>query len=254
METIAVGDIHGRADLLEGLLKHIQAHHADAQVVFLGDIIDRGPDSKDCLNMVESELARNPASRMILGNHEDLMLRFVDGGSASSKSWCWNGGLNTVASYGYKGYDFVGEDNFVLLRDELAEILRTEQASHIAMIRNAVAFFELPDFVLVHAGIDPTIPMDQQDPYKLRWDSKALIAHRDPLRKTIVHGHTVTDSRLPEVHVNRINLDCGAYKSGVLCAALLASEGRPSFMLSANEGGKIRVFDSPAAQQLKIAS
>lgn len=254
MDTIAVGDIHGRADLLEELLKHVHAFHPNARVVFLGDIIDRGPDSKGCLDMVESELGRNPASRLIMGNHEDLMLRFIDGGSAGSKSWCWNGGLSTVASYGYKGYDFLHDDDFVYLRDELADILRTDHASHIAMIRNAVAFVELPEFVLVHAGIDPALPMDRQDPYRLRWDSKTLIACRDRLPKTVIHGHTVTDSLLPEVHVNRINVDCGAYQSGLLGAALLASGEHPSFILSAKDGGDIRVFETAGASELKIAS
>ncbi|MGO7964702.1 metallophosphoesterase [Rhizobium ruizarguesonis] len=86
-----IGDIHGRADLLERLLTHINANHSDTRIVFLGDIIDRGPDSKDCLNMVGSELDRNRSSKLIMGNHEDLMLRFVNGGSAGSRSWCGTG-------------------------------------------------------------------------------------------------------------------------------------------------------------------
>ena len=254
MDTIAVGDIHGRADLLERLLEHVHAFHPDARVVFLGDIIDRGPDSKDCLDMVASELARNSASRLIMGNHEDLMLRFVDGGSEWSRSWCWNGGLSTVASYGYKGYDFLDDDDLVCLSDELADILRTEQSSHIAMIRDAVAFLELPNFVLVHAGIDPAFPMDQQNPYKMRWDSKTLIACHDRLPKTVVHGHTITESLLPEIYANRVSIDCGAYKSGVLCAALLSNGERPSFILSTKDGRDIRVFDTSAAKELEIAS
>lgn len=254
MDTIAIGDIHGRADLLEEMLNHLHVFYSDAQVVFLGDVIDRGPDSKDCLDMVASELQRNPASRLIMGNHEDLMLRFIDGGTSWSKGWCWNGGLSTIASYGYHGYDFLQEDEFVYLRDELADILRTEHASHIAMIRNAVAFVELPEFVIVHAGIDPTLPMDQQDPYKLRWDSKTLIACRDSLPKTVVHGHSVTESLLPEMHANRINVDCGAYQSGVLCAALLSSGEHPSFILSAKDDRDIRVFDATGTPGLKIAS
>lgn len=254
MDTIAVGDIHGRADLLEKLLNHVNAVHEDARVVFLGDVIDRGPDSKDCLDMVASELARNPASRLIMGNHEDLMLRFVDGGSERSKSWCWNGGLSTVASYGYIGYDFLNDDDLVCLRDELADILRAEQSSHIAMIRNAVAFLELPDFILVHAGIDPTLPMDQQDAYKLRWDSKTLIAYRDRLPKTVVHGHTVTEGPSPEVHANRINVDCGAYQSGVLCATLLSEDASPAFILSVVRDERYEIQDTTQYCGLLMAS
>ncbi|MEV4610649.1 serine/threonine protein phosphatase [Neorhizobium sp. LMR1-1-1.1] len=254
MDTIAVGDIHGRADLLERLLKHVYAFHPDARLVFLGDIIDRGPDSKDCLDMVGSELARNPASRLIMGNHEDLMLRFIDGGSASSKVWCWNGGLSTVASYGYKGYDFRLEDEFIYLRDELAEILRIEQASHVAMIRNAAAFLELPEYILVHAGIDPALSMDQQDPYRLRWDSKTLIACRDRLPKTVVHGHTVTESLLPEVHRNRINIDCGACESGILCATVLSEEASPAFILSTGGDDRYEIQDTTRLCGMLMAS
>lgn len=254
MDTIAVGDIHGRADLLERLLEHVHAFHPNARVVFLGDIIDRGPDSKDCLDMVASELARNSASRLIMGNHEDLMLRFVDGGSKWSRSWCWNGGLSTVASYGYKGYDFHDDDDLVCLSDELADILRKEQSSHIAMIRDAVAILELPEFVLVHAGIDPAFPMDQQDPYKMRWDSKTLIACRDRLPKMVVHGHTVTEAHFPEVHVNRINVDCGAYQSGVLCSTLLSADASPAFILSVVSDDLYEIQDTTQYCGLSMAS
>jgi serine/threonine protein phosphatase 1 len=235
--AIAIGDIHGRADLLEPLLKHIHLNYPDTRVIFLGDVIDRGPDSKDCLDMVESELERNSASSLIMGNHEDLMLRFIDGGTIWSKSWCWNHGLASVASYGYEGYEFRGEDGYMYLRGELAEILATRHQSHVDMIRRAAAFVELPDYILVHAGIVPGVPMGRQDPYQLRWDSKSLIAHRGSLPKRIVHGHTVTAGQLPEIHANRINIDCGAYHSGVLCAALLSPEASAAFILSKGVDG-----------------
>ncbi|WP_426130576.1 metallophosphoesterase [Pararhizobium sp. PWRC1-1] len=254
MNTIAVGDIHGRADLLERLLKNIQAHHSGARVVFLGDIIDRGPDSKDCLDMVESELKRNAASTHIMGNHEDLMLRFIDGGSARSTSWCWNGGLATVTSYGFHGYGFRGEDGLTYLRDELADILSTKYKSHIEMIRTARAFVELPGYILVQAGIVPGLPMEQQDPYTLRWDSKSLVAYENRLGKTVVHGHTVTQSLLPEVYRNRINLDCGAYDSGTLCAAILSEEASPSFILSVDRDGICGIQDTAQPFGLLMAS
>lgn len=236
MTTIAIGDVHGRADLLEPLLDLISNRYGDARIVFLGDIIDRGPDSKECLEMVREELARNPASALILGNHEDLMLRFVDYGLDGSRSWCWNGGLATVASYGYHHFEFMGDDGYLQLPDQLADIFRAEQTSHIALIRKAVAAVELPDFLLVHAGIVPGVPMDQQDPYQLRWNSKDLIAYDGPLPKTVVHGHKVTATLFPEVYSNRIAIDCGAYESGVLCAVVLDDSAR-SFILSTAAAG-----------------
>ncbi len=254
MNTIAVGDIHGRADLLERLLAHAHTNYPDARVVFLGDIIDRGPDSKDCLDMVESELKRNAASTLIMGNHEDLMLRFIDGGCARSKSWCWNGGLTTVKSYGFPGYEFLGEDGLTYLRDELADILRTQHRSHIDMIRKAPAFVELPGYVLVHAGIIPGLPMEQQDPYMLRWDSKSLIAYEGPLDKTVVHGHTVTPNLLPEVCHNRMNIDCGAFESGTLCAAILSEEASPAFILSFDRDGTYGIQDTAQAFGFLMAS
>jgi len=244
MDTIAIGDVHGRADLLEHLLIHIHANHPETRIVFLGDIIDRGPDSRQCLDMVASELKRNPDSKLIMGNHEDLMLRFLDGGSTLSRGWCWNGGLSTVTSYGYAGYDFCGDDNFMYLRDELADRFKSEYPSHVAIMGEAVPYVDLPEYVLVHAGIVPGVAMDQQDPYKLRWDSKSLIAHKDRLRKVVVHGHTITASRMPEIHVNRINVDCGAYESGILCATLLSAEASPAFILSQRQGRQYKVQDT----------
>jgi serine/threonine protein phosphatase 1 len=245
VDAIAIGDIHGRADLLAPLLDYVNRYHTDARLIFLGDIIDRGPASKDCLDMVQAELARNSMSELLLGNHEDMMLRFVDGGSDGSRSWCWNGGLCTVESYGYQGYDFLHEDGYVRLRTELAEFLKSDHSDHVDMIRNAGFYVELPEHVFVHAGIVPGLPMESQDPYQLRWNSKTLAAYHGPLPKTVVYGHMITATFFPERHVNRINIDCGAYESGVLCAAVFSGRSDLTFILSTEANGKreIREID-----------
>jgi serine/threonine protein phosphatase 1 len=221
--------------------------------VFLGDVIDRGPHSKDCLDLVDRELRRNPASTLIRGNHEDLMLRFVDGGSAGSKSWCHNGGLTTVASYGYKGFDYMDADGYVRLRDELAETFRGGHRSHVDLLRAAVPFVELPRHILVHAGIVPGIPMDEQDPYQLAWNSTTLCAYTAPLPKIVVHGHMVTAKAFPEIHINRINLDCGAYVNGVLCAALLSETSPLRFIYSIDADGALEVVESEYASDMRAA-
>lgn len=254
MDTIAIGDIHGRADLLAPLLEHVSHYHCDARIVFLGDVIDRGPASKDCLDLVKAELVRNPMSELLLGNHEDMMLRYIDGGSEASRSWCWNGGLSTIESYGYQGYDFLQEDGYVRLRTDLAEILKSDHSDHVEMIRSAAAFVELPDHVLVHAGITPGLPMESQDPYQLRWNSKSLLAHHGPLPKTVVHGHTVTPAFFPERHINRINIDCGAYESDVLCAVVLSGRSDPTFILSTIANAKRQVRESGSGFITRAAS
>lgn len=239
MDIVAVGDVHGRADLLERLLEYIYVNLPQVRIIFLGDIIDRGPYSRQAMDLVEHELSRQPASILIQGNHEDLMLRFLDRGSELSRGWHYNGGAATVASYGYEGYEFIGDDGLGRFTDELVCRFLDEHSSHVFMLRNALPCFQTEDYFFVHAGIDPAIPLYEQDPYLMRWDSRPLIAHSRQLPKTVIHGHTITASRQPEVSLSRVNLDSGAYLSNKLTAVLVPEDDvPPSFIVSSGSKGE----------------
>ncbi|PDT46677.1 hypothetical protein CO661_17395 [Sinorhizobium fredii] len=252
MDTVAIGDVHGRADLLERLLEYLYVNFPRVRMVFLGDIIDRGPYSRQAVDLVENELLRQPASVLIQGNHEDLMLRFLDGGSERSHGWRYNGGDATVASYGYHGYGYTDDEGFGRFRDELAARFSEEHPTLVALLRNAVPCVQTEDYFFVHAGIDPGVPLDEQDPYLMRWDSKPLISHRGRLSKIVVHGHTITESGRPEMFDHRINIDTGAYRTNTLTAVLLPEDGLPATFI-VSSGSRAEAYSVREIEPVRFA-
>ncbi|KQW47214.1 MULTISPECIES: metallophosphoesterase [unclassified Ensifer] len=241
MDAVAIGDIHGRADLLERLLEYIYVHLPRSRIVFLGDIIDRGPDSRQAMNLVEHELRRQPTSVLIQGNHEELLLRFLDNGPAYSRGWRYNGGDATVASYGLQGYEYEDDEGYGHFTDELATRFIEEHPTHVAILRKALPCLQTEDHFFVHAGIVPGVSLDEQDPYIMRWKSRPLVSHTGHLPKIVVHGHHITESHRPEVFKSRVGLDTGAYYSNKLTAMLVPDTGAaPIFLVSS--GAKDEVY------------
>ncbi|WP_276120044.1 metallophosphoesterase [Pararhizobium qamdonense] len=242
MEIIAIGDVHGRADLLEKQLDFAARKIESYRVLFLGDIIDRGPDSHEAMALVAQELRREASSVLIQGNHEDLMLRFIDRGREFSMNWRYNGGDACVDSYVPMGSAIWGEPDDQgpgWFRDELRSVFTDGFPEHVELLRSAKPYVETERYFFTHAGIDPALPLDKQDPYKLRWDGKTLAAYYGPLPKIIVHGHMITDGFLPEVHSNRINVDTGAYASDRLTALRIRPCGTASFLMSEGRPGRL---------------
>lgn len=241
----AVGDIHGRDDLLEAMLAAIEADAgASPRVIFLGDVIDRGPDSRRALDLVAETLARWPDSQLILGNHEDFLLRFVcrpESRDRTFRNWLYNGAAETFRSYGIDP---------ALPTDRAAALFEQRFGAHIDMLRNAEYLIEHGAFIFVHAGIDPAVGLDHQDPNTTRWIRDEFLLFDGPLPKTIVHGHTQTVSDRPEVHANRIGIDTGAYRTGRLTCAVVRAEARDVRFLATREAdGDIVVEDiQPVAQ------
>lgn len=202
--TYAVGDIHGRHDLLARLLDDIHrdagTHRASARIIFLGDYIDRGPDSKTVLATLMAGPQRSGDEWICLtGNHEELMLRATTSETAATH-WLRQGGGETLTSFG-------GE-----IPEEVrawCELLRVT--------------FDDGARLFVHAGVRPGVPLPQQRREDLLWIRDLFLSSNDDHGRLIVHGHT-PDFNGPTVRHNRINVDTGAFHTGVLTAAAFDGE------------------------------
>ena len=225
----AVGDIHGRADLLDALLAAIRADGAANLrnlLVCLGDYVDRGPASAAVVERLSRFHAGDFALVPLKGNHEHLMLQFLadpdEGGP-----WLANGGAATLASYGVEvGPGWLERFRYEALRDALARALPTHHRRFLdtLAIRHAVG-----DYLFVHAGIRPGIALDHQDAHDLIWIRGPFLRATEWLGALVVHGHTIAPA--PELKTNRIGIDTGAFMTGRLTA--LAITGTRVRLLSA---------------------
>jgi len=237
--TYAIGDVHGRRDLLEALLSAIRTDAAgrDARIIFLGDLIDRGPESRQCLDLAIAVLEEFPGSRLILGNHEEFLLEFIESPESRetvASRWLANGGLTTLRSYSLSDR---------LRIDTLAERFARDYPAHVEALRQADWMAETDTHVFVHGGIDPALPLGEQDPKTTRWIRSKFLDHPGPLPKIVVHGHTVTESFLPELHNNRIAIDTGAVRSGHLTCAIFHGDAPPRFLATDDHGRTIEVTE-----------
>lgn len=201
--TYAIGDIHGSLDKLRGLLTRCQEHAAGrpAKLVFLGDYIDRGPESCgviECLLALQSQGGDDVVT--LMGNHEDMALSVIDG-TSPARSWLAQGGAATLDSYGAVQPD---------------EIL----GAHIDWMRALRLSHDDGRRLFVHAGVKPGVPLDAQNPGDLLWIREPFLSDRRDYGRLIVHGHTPLENGLPEIHGNRLNLDTAAVYGGPLTAAV----------------------------------
>lgn len=227
LDTFAIGDIHGRADLLERLLGHI-AERADApyRIVFLGDLIDRGPDSKSVVELAIETVKTIPGSMLVIGNHDHFPIRVLDDFApehkeAAIRHWLSNmGGGATVRSYGFDQQKFT-----------FADLITKFPTEHIAFIRKASPYVELDRHILVHAGLSPGVPLSSQTLKDLTWITEPFLRFRGKFEKTVIHGHTITPDYRPESFCGRIGIDTGAYLSGILTAAhIIPGRDFPDFI------------------------
>ena len=217
MRVYAIGDIHGRLDLLTALLDKIDLDDARrgncvSTLLFLGDLIDRGPESAQVVEYLRQlEASREPgATRFLLGNHEEVFLKAVGGDEKALRFFTKIGGRETILSYGVTESQFVELDYRNLL-----EMLQTlVPASHVEFLSRFEDLIVLGDYVFVHAGIRPGAPLARQRQQDLRWIRDEFLNHDGKLEKVVVHGHTISDE--VEISPFRIGLDTGAYASGRL--------------------------------------
>lgn len=224
----AIGDVHGRADCLTqliGLIEDDAARRGKAAttLVFLGDLVDRGPQSRQ---VVEGAMmmARATACVFLLGNHEEVMLRAWEGDVAAMRSFHNMGGRETLLSYGVDERRYDDADTETLTR-WLGKAVPPE---HAAFLRGFGDTYAAGDWLFVHAGIRPGVPLAQQSAKDLRWIRREFLDDTRDHGPMIVHGHSVT--REPDIRPNRIGIDTGAFASGRLTA--LGIEGDTHWLLS----------------------
>jgi serine/threonine protein phosphatase 1 len=219
----AVGDVHGRADLLDQVLSRIDADLAAypdcrPRQVFLGDYIDRGPSSRAVIDRLIKR-ARTHEIVCLKGNHETYVLEFLRN-PAILADWRRLGGLETLMSYGLKPSMKADVTEQLELAKALAASLPKH---HRQFLRNLSNSFSCGDFFFVHAGVKPGIPLEQQREEDLLWIRDDFLLCEHGFGKIVVHGHTPVLE--PDMRPNRINIDTGAYATGRLTCLIIESGG-----------------------------
>jgi len=218
----AIGDIHGRLDLLDRAIEAIRRDFGGsgrtAITVTIGDYIDRGPQSCGVLD----RLAANPFPTpyvALKGNHEAIFERFMTDPSVGD-NWRWVGGLETVASFGIAVADMMMGRNYDRAAGALKLALSPRQSAFLRSLRPSLS---LGRYFLCHAGVRPGIPLEQQAEQDLLWIRDEFLQSTADFGKIVVHGHT--PGREPQVRPNRINIDTGAFATGRLTCVVLEADG-----------------------------
>lgn len=228
VRVYAIGDIHGRSDLLDGAIDVILADARTAPeenrvIVHLGDYIDRGPNAAAVIDRLIDEPPDGFEIAHLIGNHEDTLIRFLDDVRFGPR-WLGFGGMATLESYRIRRPSTgSNRERWETLRRSVREAL---PARHLAFLRSLRPWHRIGDYLFVHAGVRPGIPIERQDPEDLIWIREAFLDSDEDFGATVVHGHTPT--RDPEFRANRINIDTGACFTGRLtCLVLHGTERRP---------------------------
>jgi serine/threonine protein phosphatase 1 len=217
----AVGDVHGRADLLSDLFMRIdddlkRRPTADSVQVFLGDYIDRGPNSRQVIDLL---IARRRQRNVLFlkGNHEECALQFLNDPTVFSE-WRKMGGLSTLASYGV-----LARGDGPQSQHKVSTAFRQALPdSHRRFIQGLALSFSCGDFFFVHAGARPGIELQRQSQQDLLWIRDDFLTHEEDFGMVVVHGHTPIYE--PDIRWNRINIDTGAYATGRLTCLVLEED------------------------------
>ena len=241
----AIGDVHGRRDLFEALIDAVERDDAEAgsartTVVLLGDLVDRGPDSAGVVELAMLWRSRRKVE-LLIGNHEEMFLTAFEKPEAL-RHFLKHGGRETMLSYGLSSKQ--------LATLELGEIFERLPKLVPQATRDYIAGFETMicagDYAFVHAGIDPERPLGEQKRSDQLWIRERFLSHEGPLEKVVVHGHTIFG------HVmdcgNRIGIDTGAFRSGVLTALVLEGDQRRIIQACCANGGPVEIFHGDRAR------
>jgi serine/threonine protein phosphatase 1 len=216
----AIGDVHGRYDLLRALLHKIGLHAESrtgnwtTYVILLGDLVDRGPESLRVLRYVHDVQRRTPNMMVLAGNHEELMIRAIDGEPGLLNAWMRIGGESTLRSCGIEA-----PGDLVDARAFGARVAEVVGQDVVQWLRGLPLTADSGDYFFCHAGIRPGVPLKKQSRNDLLWIREEFLRHDKSHGCVVVHGHSISDA--VEIRDNRIGLDTGAYRSDILTAICL---------------------------------
>lgn len=221
----AVGDVHGHDDLLEQLLARIEEDRAQRRasrtlLIFLGDLIDRGPGSAKVVERLRTYRPPGVETIFLMGNHEEVLLRVLEGDESLLPDWLRFGGADCARSYGLE------PERLARMQpsQSIAALRQAIPADHVAFLDSFADTFQAGDYLFVHAGIRPGVPLAEQTQSDLRWIRAPFLQSTAPHQWTVVHGHTI--SREVDQAPFRVGIDTGAYLHGVLTALVLQGAGR----------------------------
>ena len=221
----AIGDVHGCFDELVQLLDQIRLDNearppADCFVVFLGDLVDRGPHSRQVIEYLRSEPLDFAKIFYLKGNHEEIIVRAFRGEPELLPYWLRYGGYEFLQSYGIEPHELMALDV------EALEYMATSRVplAHIDFLAQGHDSIKFGDYLLVHAGIRPGVALEAQSSRDLRWIRDGFLNSDRDHGFIVVHGHTISDG--VDDKINRIGVDTGAYKTGILSAVCIDGENR----------------------------
>ncbi|MDR3424300.1 MAG: metallophosphoesterase family protein [Alphaproteobacteria bacterium] len=219
----AVGDVHGRLDLLDELDSLIKGDlptaPSDVLTVFLGDYVDRGPHSAGVIERLSDDSFCTPVLPL-RGNHEETLLQFLSDASVLD-DWKRYGGLETLHSYNVDVGESLGGRGYSRAQEALIAAMPNAHRTFLESTRHSHA---IGDYFFCHAGVRPGIALERQAPDDLLWIREEFLRFQGAFEKVIVHGHTPV--KCPEMAPHRINVDTGAYASSVLTALVLEGATR----------------------------
>jgi serine/threonine protein phosphatase 1 len=240
----AIGDVHGRLDLLQDLLHKleddVQARApCSTRVILLGDIIDRGPHSRQLLELAQATLPDSDRVIILLGNHEELLLESAAGDASAQRVWLANGGDETLRSYGL--------DPVELMRAPAPEIARTIVDAVgepvLAWLETLPLTYQSGDYFFCHAGIRPGVPLSLQRREDLLWIRDKFLESKRDHGAVIVHGHC--ESQEVFIGRNRIGIDTAAYRTG--CLSAIGLHGTQQWILTTEAGEQRRPSEAQYA-------
>lgn len=218
LRIYAIGDIHGRLDLLASLSEQISrdldSAPADVVTIFLGDYVDRGKESAGVIELLSKAEFPTPF-RALRGNHEEVFMKFLEDETVL-ESWRKFGGLETLHSYGVDVGEAMRGAGYDRARKSLAERIPVQ---HRRFLEQTELSADYGDYFFCHAGVRPGVPLDLQTSDDLLWIREEFLRFQGSWNKIIVHGHTpVAD---PDMLPNRINIDTGAFATSILTALVI---------------------------------
>lgn len=240
MRIYAIGDVHGRLDLLAAMHRQIESQlqlrpTPDWRIIHLGDYVDRGPDSKGVIDFLIKARKRDRRNIVLAGNHDIGFLDFLDTPTVDSL-FIRFGGVQTGHSYGVaidEGLTgWFGTSESALLRGHAALVEAVPQV-HINFLQSLPFSVSFGDFFFCHAGVRPGVPLENQNPQDLTWIRDVFLQYPGLFPKIIVHGHTPAAEA--EVTANRVNVDTLAWQSGNLTA--LVVEGAEKVIMTVTAPG-----------------